>query len=75
MKSSTDWDRLFLKDIILLKNKWRSVWIDKNSLYLTRAIISGKLNEYDYVEDKDSIQRIISLSRFNENIVIENPLR
>lgn len=51
------------------------VWIDKNSLYLTKAIISGKLNEYDYVEDKNSIQRIISLSRFNEKIVIENPLR
>ena len=50
------------------------VWIDKDSLYLTRAIIFGQLNGYDDSENIDEIQRIIDISRFNEAIVIENPL-
>ena len=50
------------------------VWIDKNSLYLTRVIIFGQLNEYDHSENINAIQRIIDISRFNEEIRIENPL-
>ena len=50
------------------------VWIDKNSLYLTRVIIFGQLNEYDHSENINGIQRIIDISRFNEEIRIENPL-
>ncbi|MBA39071.1 MAG: hypothetical protein CL894_00770 [Dehalococcoidia bacterium] len=50
------------------------VWIDKDSLYLTRAIISGQLNGYDDSATMNEIQRIINISRFNEEIVIENPL-
>ena len=50
------------------------VWIDKDSLYLTRAIIFGQLNGYDDSENMNEIQRIIDISRFNEAIVIENPL-
>ena len=51
------------------------VWIDKKSLYLTRAVISGKLNKYDDIKDESIIQRIISLSRFDEKVIIENPLK
>ena len=50
------------------------VWIDKDSLYLTRAIIFGQLNGYDDSANINEIQRIIDISRFNEEIVIENPL-
>ena len=50
------------------------VWIDKDSLYLIRAVIFGQLNGYDDSENIDEIQRIIDISRFNEAIVIENPL-
>ena len=50
------------------------VWIDKDSLYLTRVIIFGQLNEYDHSENIKEIQRIIDISRFNEEIFIENPL-
>ncbi len=50
------------------------VWIDKDSLYLTRAVIFGQLNGYDDSVNINEIQRIIDISRFNEEIVIENPL-
>jgi len=52
-----------------------SIWIDKTTTYLTRAIIYGKLNEYDRSETNNTIQRIITISKINEALVIEHPLK
>jgi len=52
-----------------------NMWIDKTTNYLTKIIIYGKLNEYDRSEINNTIQRIITISRINEDLVIENPLK
>ena len=52
-----------------------SIWIDKTTNYLTRAIIYGKLNEYDRTEPDNTIQRIITISKINEALFIEHPLK
>ena len=52
-----------------------SIWIDKTTNYLTRAIIYGKLNEYDRSEPDNTIQRIITISKINEALFIEHPLK
>ncbi len=52
-----------------------TLWIDKTTNYLNRAIIYGKLNEYDRSEPNNTIQRIITISKINEDLVIEHPLK
>ncbi len=52
-----------------------TIWIDKTTNYLTRAIIYGRLNEYDRPETNNAIQRIITISKINEALVIEHPLK
>ena len=52
-----------------------TIWIDKTTNYLTRAIIYGRLNENDRPETNNAIQRIITISKINEALVIEHPLK
>ena len=52
-----------------------TIWIDKTTNYLTRAIIYGRLNKYDSPETNNAIQRIITISKINEALVIEHPLK
>ena len=50
-----------------------TIWIDKNTYYLTRAIIHGKLNAYDREKTTNKIQRKITISKINEDLAIEHP--
>ena len=52
-----------------------TIRIDKTTNYLTRAIIYGRLNEYDRPETNLPIQRLITISKINEKLVIEHPLK
>lgn len=52
-----------------------TIWIDKTTNHLNRAIIYGKLNDYDKPETNNPIQRIITISKIDEDLVIEHPLK